>query len=191
MQPVSTVTTSSPHATQNTPATTEQLSQFEITKKMKDAGIIQAHLNQSSEAADNPQKLLLKAAITEINDILAPYLGENAAEKAHEDGIDFSPQATADRIIKGASGFFTSFKEHNEDLSDEDAATRFQELVAKGVEQGFEDARGILEGLKVLEGKVSEDIDSTYNIVQQHLEKLRESLLKPQNENQTPEQNLT
>ena len=38
--------------------------------------------------------------------------------------------------------------------------------VQKGVEQGFKEARGILEGFKVLNGDLSANIDKTYDLIQ-------------------------
>ncbi|NMP30112.1 DUF5610 domain-containing protein [Thalassotalea sp. M1531] len=156
---------------------TESLSAYELSKKTKDLGVLKAHLSQSSEAADNSQKLLLKTAITEINEHLAPYLGENAAEKAYESDLDFSPKATAKRIVDGSTAFFASFKENNPDLDEEQALEKFNDIINGGIEKGFADARGILESLKVLEGKVDEDINSTYDFVQQGLVNFREKLL--------------
>jgi len=154
-----------------------KMSAFELAKKAKDIGILKAHVNHSSQAADNPQKLLFKAAINEINDLLAPYLGENAAQKAYESDIDFSPEATADRIVDGATAFLSSFKENNPDLTEEESIERFNAIIHEGVNKGFEDAKGILDSLKVLEGKVSEDIDHTYDFVQQGLKNFTDTLL--------------
>jgi hypothetical protein len=39
--------------------------------------------------------------------------------------------------------------------------------IQKGVEQGFKEARGILEGFKVLNGDLSANIDKTYDLIQQ------------------------
>jgi len=41
--------------------------------------------------------------------------------------------------------------------------------IGSGIEQDFQEARGILEPLKVLEGKVASDIDDTYKLVQDKL----------------------
>lgn len=42
-------------------------------------------------------------------------------------------------------------------------------VISGGIEQGFKDARDILENLSVLEGKVAADIDRTYDLVQEGL----------------------
>ncbi|WP_448212920.1 DUF5610 domain-containing protein [Colwellia sp. MEBiC06753] len=162
---------------------TQQLSAFEIAKQQKNRGILAAQLEASTkglgrEAADNPQQLLLKAAINEINQRLEPYLGENAAQKAYESDTDFSPEATAERIVNGATGLFKSFTENNPDLDNEAALNRFNEIITGGIEQGFGEAKDILASLKVLEGEVGDNIDSTYELVFKGLTNFTNTMLE-------------
>ena len=169
---------------QKTNKASGELSSYELSNKVRNKSIIQAHLKQSSDAADNPQKLLFKAAINEINEVLAPYLGENATQTAYESDIDFSPEATAERIVHGATGFFTAFVENNPELSSEEAVNRFNDVITQGIEQGFEDAKGILDSLQVLEGKISDDINATYDFVQAGLNNFMEQVLADLNAEQ-------
>lgn len=42
-------------------------------------------------------------------------------------------------------------------------------MIRKGIEQGFAEARDILASLQVLEGNILEDVDRTYELVQEGL----------------------
>ena len=46
--------------------------------------------------------------------------------------------------------------------------------IGGGIDQGFAEARGILDGLGVLEGELKDNIDLTYDLVQQGLQAFRE-----------------
>ena len=152
-------------------------STYQLIKKTKDFAVLNASANVSSQAAEQPQNLLYKTAINEINKVLEPYLGKDAAQKAYDEGLDVSPEATADRIVQGTSAFFSAFKEQNPDLTDADALDEFLNVIGGGIDQGFEEARDILDSLKVLEGKIAEDIDSTYALVQDGLANFKSNIL--------------
>lgn len=64
-------------------------------------------------------------------------------------------------------------------MPEEERLDKFIALVGGGVDKGFEDARGILDGLGVLKGKVADDIDSTYSLIQDGFAKFREMILNP------------
>ncbi len=79
---------------------------------------------------------------------------------------DYSPEKVAGRIIDFIQG-----RLEIEAAAGADPA-ELQELMAQarsGVEQGFAEARKILDGLGVLNGKVASDIDDTYTRIQDGL----------------------
>jgi hypothetical protein len=85
---------------------------------------------------------------------------------------DFTPDKVADRVL----GFI------EQRLKSEAAAgadtTKLEGLLAQareGVEKGFAEARKILDGMGVLKGKVAEDIDATYDKIQNGLKGLESS----------------
>ncbi len=120
-------------------------------------------------AGNEPLALVLKSAITGINEQLAPQFGENAIQNAA--GQDNSPEATAERIVSLSTGFFEAFKKQNPELSEDAAASKFLDTIKGGIEKGFGEAKDILQGLKVLNGEVASNIDKTYDLVQQGLAK--------------------
>lgn len=146
-------------------------------QKLQNLAVINASVNSNIKAndnlgksiANNPMALLYKTAIEEINKQLEPVLGKNAAQSAYESNVDVSPEATADRIVKGATAFYSAFKTQNSELSDDASLTEFLTVIGSGIEQGFAEAKDILNSLSVLDGDIENNIDLTYDFVQQGL----------------------
>lgn len=150
-----------------------------LNKQKLNATIMENQLKLSTGEDDNSMKLLYKTALEGINSELEAEFGPNAAEKIKASGVDTSPEATADRIVGFATAFYQKYSEQNPDMPEEERLDKFLALVGGGVDKGFEDARGILDGLGVLEGKISNDIDSTYSLIQEGFAKFREMILNP------------
>lgn len=160
-----------------------------LNKQKLNAMIMENQLKLSTGDEDNSMKLLYKAALEGINKELEAEFGPNAAEKVKNSGVDTSPQATADRIVGFATAYYQKYSEQYPDMAEEERLDKFLELVGGGVDKGFEDARGILDGLGVLNGKISEDIDSTYALIQDGFAKFREMILNP--DKTTEDQKIT
>ena len=134
---------------------------------------LNAAIVQSTQASlsvtDQPLSLLFSTAITKLNEFLAPTLGENAIQNAAASGNDFSPEATAQRIVSLSTGFYSAFKAQHANESDAAAQEKFMATISQGIDRGFSEARSILAGLKVLEGNIAGNIDQTYALVQDGL----------------------
>lgn len=150
-----------------------------LNKQKLNAAIMENQLKLSAGEDDNSMKLLYKTALEGINKELEAEFGPNAAEKIKNSGVDTSPQATADRIVGFATAFYQKYAEQNPDMPEEERLDKFLALVGGGVDKGFEDARSVLDGLGVLNGKIAEDIDSTYSLIQDGFAKFREMILNP------------
>ncbi len=150
-----------------------------MNKQKLNAAIMENQLKLSSGDDDNSMKLLYKTALEGINKELEGEFGPNAAEKIKNSGVDTTPQATADRIVGFATAFYQKYAEQNPDMPEEERLDKFLALVGGGVDKGFEDARGVLDGLGVLNGKIADDIDSTYSLIQDGFAKFREMILNP------------
>lgn len=139
--------------------------------------ILDASFEGSSFSAGNePMVLTYKAAVEKINEILAPELGvERPLEASLEEGLDVSPEATADRIVSLTTSMLMNYLEANPDLETSEAVDRFVDVISGGIAQGFAEARDILDGLGVLEGDIASNIDKTYELVQQGLQEFREA----------------
>jgi gas vesicle protein len=138
-------------------------------KKDLNSAIIESQVKLSVSSGNKPMELLYKTALEAINKELEPTLGKGALKKSFDQLIDVTPEATAERIINGATAFLGAFKAQNKDLSDEEAMTKFMDVIGSGIDQGFDDAKDILESLSVLEGDIASNIDLTYDLVQEGL----------------------
>jgi len=141
--------------------------------------ILQAHQDVSINTKNEPLALIYKAAIEGINKELENELGENAIENAYESGLDVSPEATAGRILSFSIGLFSLYQQQHPELSEQEQADKFAEIIGGGIDTGFSEARVILDGLGVLEGEIADNIDKTYNIIQEGLTAFREKYALP------------
>jgi len=153
----------------------------DTAKKTLNSAILESAINVNS-ASGSPQALVLKAALEGINDALRASMGENAIQNAYDSGLDVSPDATADRIVSLSTAFFGSYQEQHPELSQQEALTKFTDLISGGIDTGFSEAREILSGLNVLEGDIASNIDSTYDLVQEKLAAFIESFNQEQQE---------
>jgi hypothetical protein len=132
-------------------------------KNLLNISIVQASLEVSISTHNEPLALLYKAAITNLNEALQPEFGENAIQNAA--GQDNTPDGTAGRIVTLSTAFFESYKRQNPDEDPDTALKNFMDIVRGGMEKGFQEAREILDGLKVLQGDIAGNIDKTYELV--------------------------
>lgn len=139
--------------------------------------ILEASFEEVSiSSGAEPLILTYKAAVEKINEILAPELGvERPLESALEEGLDVSPEATADRIVSLTTSMLSSYLEANPNLETTEAVDQFVDVISGGIEQGFAEARDILDGLGVLGGDIASNIDKTFELVQQGLQAFREA----------------
>lgn len=123
----------------------------------------------SLSVSNQPLSLLFSTAIAKLNEALAPTLGANAIQNAAASGIDFSPEATAQRIVSLSTGFYSAFKAQHPNESDAAVQEKFISTINQGINRGFNEARTILAGLNVLQGNIAGNIDQTYSLVQDGL----------------------
>lgn len=154
-----------------------ELSIRERLRQDANAAIMQANQQVSLHSGNESLALLYTVAIDAINERLAPSLGEQALERGVEEGLDVSPEATAKRILSLTTGMFSRYQDSNPELDFSAQVERFVEIISGGIEQGFNEARTILDGLQVLEGDIATNIDATYALVQQGLQDFTERQL--------------
>ncbi|MCG9711548.1 DUF5610 domain-containing protein [Shewanella insulae] len=145
------------------------------SKQLMNTAILEAQQDVNLSAGNEPMQLLYKAAIEAINEELAPTMGEHAIETAVEQGVDTSPEATAERIVSFATQFFAIHQEQNRGMSFDDQLSSFMDIIGGAIDQGFDEAKDILSGLKVLEGDIEAGVDKTYGLVQEGLQAFRDS----------------
>jgi hypothetical protein len=146
------------------------------SKKQLNAAIIESTLKYNTTIGEQPLSLVLKTALQGINEALKEIGVEKSVEDAYESGIDFSPEATAERIVSFSTQFLSSYREQNPQMSEEESLTAFVDIISGGIDQGFSEAKDILGGLKVLEGDIADNIDKTYELVQSGLQTFVDAL---------------
>ncbi|MEV4780968.1 DUF5610 domain-containing protein [Burkholderia sp. LMU1-1-1.1] len=137
-------------------------------KAQLNASIVQASLTVSLNSSNEPMSVVLKTALTGINEALKDQFGDNAIENAVSQ--DNTPEGTASRIVSLSTAFYDAFKQQHPGEDEEVLLNKFIDTLKKGVDQGFGEARDVLEGLKVLGGEVASNIDKTYELVQKGFE---------------------
>lgn len=129
------------------------------------ASIVQASLTVSLQASNEPMSVVLKTALTGINEALKADFGDNAIENAMSQ--DNTPEGTAGRIVALSTAFYDAYKQQHPGDDEETTLNNFVATLKKGVDQGFKEARDVLQGLNVLSGDIASNIDKTYELVQQ------------------------
>jgi len=89
-------------------------------------------------------------------------------------GLDFSPEATSQRIVEFAVSFYDAFKSNNPDDGSEEQLDGFVDLIKGAVEEGFAQAGDILSGIGNTPGRVADDIDRTHELVMQGIDRFAE-----------------
>lgn len=146
------------------------------TKKEQNTAIIRSQMEVSLKMGNEPMALLYKTALGAINEALDPTKETKPIQTAYDNQVDASPEATATRIVGLATGFYHAYQEQNPDIEPEESLENFMSVISGGIDQGFKDARDILESLSVLDGKIATDIDSTYDLVQEGLKHFVDNL---------------
>lgn len=152
-------------------------------KQAMNAQILQSSMEVSIQAGDQATALLYRSAIEKINALLEPEFGPDALQAAAANNVDASPEATAGRILSMSTAFFSAYAEAHAGEEDDEVARNFVELIRGGFEQGFKEAKDILEGLGVLSGEIESGIMKTYELVHQGLDDFLAGLLQPPEEN--------
>ncbi|MDI5838002.1 DUF5610 domain-containing protein [Shewanella xiamenensis] len=165
--------------TKNVDATSKQTAQ-QTSKQLMNQAILSAQEDVSLKSGDQSMTLLYRAAIEAINKELAPSMGENAIQTAYDNGVDTSPEATADRIVSFATQFFSVHQQQNSNMSFDEQLDSFMTIIGGAIDNGFKEARDILSGLKVLQGDIADGVDKTYGLVQEGLQAFRDSFNKIQ-----------
>lgn len=80
-------------------------------------------------------------------------------------GVDFSPEATASRIVEFATGFFEQYQANNAGTEEGEQVEGFVAMIKGAVEEGFAGAQEMLEGLGEIDPDVQGGIDETLELV--------------------------
>ena len=84
--------------------------------------------------------------------------------------LDTSPEATAQRIVDFALGFFGQYLANHQELSEDDARQEFAAFIGAAIQQGIQEAQDILGALNALNSGVESMIGTIESIVQVQLD---------------------
>jgi len=144
-------------------------------KNRHNAAILQSAVDVNINAENDALSLVLKTALEGINEALQDSLGVDAIQTVYDSGLDVSPAATTDRIVSLSTVFFGLYLEQHPEMVEDEALAAFTAVIRDGIDTGFAEAREILNGLNVLEGSIADNIDLTYDLVQEGLKSFVES----------------
>ncbi|WP_440874271.1 DUF5610 domain-containing protein [Thalassotalea sp. PLHSN55] len=148
-------------------------------KKQLNAAIIESTLKFSHSESSEGLALMLKTALEGINEALGEAGIETSGEKSvYDAGIDFSPEATAERIVAFSTKFISAYQAQHPDMSEQDSVSTFVDIITGGIDTGFSEAKEVLGGLNVLEGEIADNIGKTYALVQQGLQAFSQSFIQ-------------
>ena len=164
---------------------TSKQTAYQTSKLLMNQAILSAQQEVNIKSGDQSMTLLYRAAIEAIDKELAPTMGENATQTAYDNGVDTSPEATADRIVSFATQFFSIHQQQNSGMSLSDQLDSFMGIIGGAIDNGFKEAKDILSGLKVLQGDIADGVDKTYGLVQEGLQAFRDSFNKKTDETQS------
>ncbi|WP_394131220.1 DUF5610 domain-containing protein [Shewanella maritima] len=156
----------------------EVLTIKQAAKRLQHGSIAAAQeLVSLTSGEESSMALLYKAAVEAINEALAPKLGENSIQNTLSSSVDYSPLATAERIVGFATQFLSLHQQQNEALGYTEQVDSFMVKITDAIEQGFTEATGILSGLSVLEGDIEQGVSETYQHVQSGLAQFKQQSL--------------
>lgn len=103
----------------------------------------------------------LRAVVGDAKSALG--IGEN-------DPLDTSPEATGNRIADFAINFFSKYAKNNNLADDEEGRKKFADFIGGAINQGIDEARGILTALSALDSNIQSGIDATSTQIQKRLD---------------------
>jgi hypothetical protein len=135
-------------------------------------GTKSAEVNQK-KSGDNFQQLYEALSLTgreivdKINEQLKLTLPEGVQSLKPE---DVTPDATADRIVKGVTAFFEIYAKQKKNLSGDELVDSFISEVQRGVSSGYDDAFKFLEGIGAFKvDGVQDGVEKTRSLIDEKL----------------------
>jgi len=136
------------------------------------------------------QRVLTDSVEDKLNTALEKAGLDMRAEDLLQEGLDVTPEATAQRITEFAVSFYEGYKQNNADVEGEEQLSGFVDLVKGAVEEGFADAREVLEGIGRIPDQVSQDMDRTLELTMEGIdafaEEQRTLMAPPPEEGEAP-----
>jgi hypothetical protein len=138
----------------------------------KTLGLDASFYSKQSDPSSNISKALTLSAqqiVAKLNELIKDKYPQGIENLKPQ---DVSSEATADRVVSGITALFDAFSKQNKDLSPEELVSKFAAEAKKGVDQGYGEAKDILEGLGAFEFEgVESSIEKTRELILQKLDR--------------------
>ena len=134
-------------------------------------------------------RVLQDSTEDKLNAAFATAGMDTTVDSLLQSGMDFSPGATAKRIVDFSLSFFGAFQQNNADLDGAAEISGFAELIKGAIEEGFASAKDLLAGLGEISPAVQAEIDETFDLTMQGIDSFVEeqmAALSAQGEEEDP-----
>ena len=111
---------------------------------------------------------------------------DTTVDSLQQSATDFSPQATAQRIVNFSTSFFGSFQQNHADEAGQSQASNFAVMIKGAIEEGFASAQDILVGLGEIAPDIQAGIDETFGLTMQGINSFVEQQSQEQGEAEDP-----
>ncbi len=112
-------------------------------------------LDQVQLSAKVDETFIQRTLSTTIGQKVDEMLKANGLDINQLMGVDWSPEATSQRIFDFTTSFFDMYRMQHEDESLEEQIAGFEKMVRGAVGKGYQEAVGILNGYEVDKGSLS------------------------------------
>ena len=99
-----------------------------------------------------------------LNDAFAAAGMDTTVASLLQSGLDYSPGASAQRIVDFSLSFFASFQLNHADLETQEQIADFAAMINGAIEAGFASAQNVLAGLGQIAPEVQAGIDETFEL---------------------------
>jgi len=131
-------------------------------------------------------RVLQDSMADKLNAAFAAVGMDTTVDSLQQSATDFSPQATAQRIVNFSTSFFGSFQQNHADEAGQSQASNFAAMIKGAIEEGFASAQDILVGLGEIAPDIQAGIDETFELTMQGINSFVEQQLQEQGEAEDP-----
>ena len=131
-------------------------------------------------------RVLQDSMADKLNAAFAAVGMDTTVDSLQQSATDFSPQATAQRIVNFSTSFFGSFQQNHADEAGQSQASNFAAMIKGAIEEGFASAQDILVGLGEIAPDIQAGIDETFGLTMQGINSLLEQQSQEQGEAEDP-----
>ena len=124
--------------------------------------------------ADFAAQVLQDSLEERLNAMLESAGVESTVADLLASDADFSPQATAGRIVDFAVGFYEAYQQNHEGEEGKAQLEGFVQLIKGAIEEGFAGAQELLGRLGDISGEIQTNIDETFDLTMKGIDDFTE-----------------